>query len=492
MADPRSARRRALAEIQLINDKSQIAQVTEALLGQAAANAAALRGRASVDEADLAAEQATAGEPLDLTQFFGQVPINANDPMSALQRLGITMGEGGGAAVSPGAGGQLGAAGPGAARGGQYANQAIAQARRQAGTMATAAPTAAPAGGGGRVDIGGQTYEAPESITTTRETTAPFQIGPGEFFPATTRETITAPNVLTPGDLLQAAQRQEEFRQTQSARAAEFILSHSLQTNQAKVAMASDLITATNAPPDVAMAAADAFLSGNAELGGRLMAPYDTAGQSDMAYKRSMGNYYNALAGKAEVEMGLNIGSLYNFGSYFGIPPGTKQLTADQIIGTQENIADDLQRTFGGGGFGVGEFFGRVPSTAERAARISNIGKRAASIGQVVVFPSVGGKPSPTTIPSGVAVTLLDLAEGSYDDPAFTAAAQRTVEQLNIGRIDPDSKRVRSQGVPETLQPWVNDLHSAWRGHDEETLRVLFQRNSAAVEALIQQYAPAK
>lgn len=195
-SDPQAARRKALADIRFAEEKAKIDTMTTALLGMAQSNAAALRARSTVDAADNAAkaaaqEEQAAQQPTDITQFFPQQQVNAASPQPGQPRSFGELFEQGGSANA-------------------IANRAVAPARQAAGTLPSAQPSAPQGGGGGMsVNVGGQQFSAPETLTTTTDTTQPLQFDAGFFAPATTRQVTTEPNALRAGDILAAQQRKQ-------------------------------------------------------------------------------------------------------------------------------------------------------------------------------------------------------------------------------------------------------------------------------------------
>jgi hypothetical protein len=207
--DPRSARQTVLADLQSGQAVLQAETVAEAAKflatiakKNAALDATAKKGRASVQAADLAAAQARAeaeaaqeggGEaPPDITQLYPQSPINAASPQPGAQPSFGELFERGGSANA-------------------IANGVVAPARQQAGTLPSRQPSAQPAQGGGgmSVNVGGQTFSAPDTLTTTRTQTGPQEFSPGWLFNATTHETMTEPNALRARDILEAQQRRQ-------------------------------------------------------------------------------------------------------------------------------------------------------------------------------------------------------------------------------------------------------------------------------------------
>jgi hypothetical protein len=200
----------AMADLHLAQAKTKnaVASAIAAMASSiAAANAdseaAAMKARAkvtSVDQAHAAQQAAEAQQegadsaPPDITQFFPPTAVGGQPggapPRSFMELMG-------------GAGGSANA----------LANRAVAPARQAAGTLPSGQPQApqqmAQAGGGQSVNVGGQTFSAPDTMTTTRETTGPLQFDPGMFVNATTREVVTEPNVLRAGDILAAAQQKQ-------------------------------------------------------------------------------------------------------------------------------------------------------------------------------------------------------------------------------------------------------------------------------------------
>lgn len=506
-SDPRSARQRASADIRLAQDTAKIDTIATALMGLAKANAVALRGRSAVSGADRAAQQAAAEAqaaagseaPTDITQFFPSAPVNASSPQPGQPR--------GFMELMAGAGGSANA----------LANRAVAPARQAAGTLPSAAPPGPQQGGGGgmSVNVGGQQFSAPDTMTTTRETTAPFQFDPGFYVNATTREVVTEPNVLRAGDILQAQQSQVQFDEQMRSAAANFKVQMTLRSREAAVAMANDLQTSTNAPPDVAYRAAGAYLSGQDDVASRMLAGYGTSGAAGIAAENARARLYDAQTKAAEAEAGIAQGSLYSPSVMLGLPPLPKPLTGSETATIFAGVQDDMARVFGGtsgglvgsvsGGLGAGE------SEAAKASRVENIGLRLSQTGQLLVFPKVGKgawgsdpAASLTQLPATTVFGLLGVAlDDEYPDVAFRDAARATAEAYGLGTVavlrDSAGKPVTKDGKPVThftaavkdpvLQPWVDRVHRGLRNHSEETYAGVAEYSASAVQQLVAENA---
>lgn len=498
----RPAREQALAEIRGEQQKSQAKVIASILTELASNNAKALSARAKVNAADAAqaeAAQADAGQPIDITQFFQPTQINPNDPIGSLQALGI----------SPGGAIDL-SGGPGGARGGALANRAVAGARQAAGT----APS--PQGGGVQqpsVTIGGETITGPEEIRTVRETTGPFEFDAGFYAPATTREVTIQPNVITAGDILQAKLRQEEAAKDRALLYGKAVLAHALETNRARVGMTSELIRATNAPIDVAMAASDAYLSSNDAVAQKLLAPYDTAGASGIAAERMRARLLEAQAREAEQALGLGAGSLYDPAVYLGLPPNPKPLTGAEAANILTSAQDEFTNVFKSG-----------VTTEESAARLENLGLRLSKVGQMLVFPepgetsfgqtgligAIGGffrgqKRTAVHLPATTLFPLMFAAVGDVQVPGIDASGglvpgaggNLSPEQVQgarealvaLGLATKEGEEYKLGVAPDPrLQPWVDRVWQGANNHTDDTLDLLYARDREAVEGIIGSY----
>jgi hypothetical protein len=501
MADPRSARLKALADIQMAQEQARIDEMTARLQGVAKANAAALKGRAGVMDADAAAaEAARAAEggdegPPDITQFFPPSPINVTNPLAGIPNTGT---------LAPAS--ALESAGPGGARGGAHAKRAVAGARQAAGTLPSGAPPQQPGRGGApgmSVNIGGQQFSAPDTLTTERVTTGPQQFDPGFFFNATTRETITEPNALRAGDILAAQQRQVQFEEAQKTQKAQFMLDFSLRSREGAIGMANDIRRTTNAPADISLMAAGAYLAGDDEAANRLLSGYDTTGAAGINAERLRARYYDAKAREAEAAAGAMPGALYNPSVFLGLPPDPGSQSAEILASVQDDLGKVFGVGVGIGGFGVGV------SDAEKASRLENIGLRLSKVGQLLVFPTTqatglsgGSKKAAVQLPAPTVFSLLAQAKGWVDGlPAERVeAAAATAEALGLGtrmkvQVGKDEagnptyeSRFETTVKDKKYQPWVDRVHQGLGNHSDETLGFLVDISEPSVAKLINDY----
>lgn len=471
-ADPRAAREIELANLAKAkaNKKAAVlpqvaALLAAALKAEADENHAALTGRARVNAVDRqaaqqraeaeAAAQAEGGEPVDITQFYPQVQINPGAPTPGQAPSFAELAQAGGSANA-------------------IANRTVAPARQAAGTLPSAAPRQQPGAGGGppgmSIDVAGQTFTAPDTITTTQETTGPFQFGPGLFVPATTRETVTTPNVLSAGDLLQAKLQYDAAQQARLQQAGQFMMTHALQTTEARVTMANQIRTTTNAPPSLAWQVAGAYLDGNDEIGNKLLQGYDTTGAAGIAAERRRAAYWSAKQQETEQKLKLGPMSLYQIGPFLGLGQVEVPPTGNAALATERSIRAGLSSVYSTDGVTFNFGFARKGGTdASRASAIMTAGREAGRLNSVLTFERTSDDSDEYVLdfanPQEI-IALYHLATGNSQGfkPHVKQRAAEILERKGLGGID-EAGNLDPSLAPPVLQPWARKVRETYEAH---------------------------
>lgn len=197
MATPEATHAMMLAEL--------LAADAGVKLAQAKAVSTAMKGKAKVVDAQRAQEEKLRKEKEAAMGEQPESPFPTGLTATPLTARSVQDPE---SQLPAGALAQAGAAG---AQGGAAANKSIVGARQQMGTAGT--PQGPAQGGRPSINVGGQTFSAPPTRTTTRATTAPREVSQGLTLPMTSYQQETQENVLTPGNILNAQIAQERTAQ---------------------------------------------------------------------------------------------------------------------------------------------------------------------------------------------------------------------------------------------------------------------------------------